>query len=88
MGPCGMMDMVGMKTCYDVSQYWGTVNNDPQMLKNAAYVKARFLDKGLQGMLGGKGFYEYPNPAYAESGFLAVPDASTVPGLVDRVMPA
>jgi len=38
MGPCGLIDMVGMKTCYDVSQYWGTVNNDAQMLKNAAYV--------------------------------------------------
>jgi len=88
MGPCGLVDVVGMKTCYDVSQYWGTVNNDAQMLKNAAYVKERFLDKGLQGMLGGKGFYEYPNPAYAEPGFLAVPDASAVPGLVDRVMPA
>jgi 3-hydroxybutyryl-CoA dehydrogenase len=88
MGPCGLIDVVGMKTCYDVSQYWGTVNNDAQMLKNAAYVKERFLDKGLQGMLGGKGFYEYPNPAYAEPGFLAVPDASAVPALVDRVMPA
>jgi 3-hydroxyacyl-CoA dehydrogenase len=87
MGPCGMVDMVGMKTCYDVSQYWGTVNNDAQMLKNAAYVKERFLDKGLQGMLGGEGFYEYPNPAYAATDFLAVPDATVVPELVELVMP-
>jgi 3-hydroxyacyl-CoA dehydrogenase len=87
MGPCGMIDMVGMKTAYDVSQYWGTVNNDAQMLKNAAYVKERFLDKGLQGMLGGEGFYRYPNPAYAAHDFLAVPDASVVRTLVDRVMP-
>lgn len=87
MGPCGMIDMVGMKTAYDVSQYWGTVNNDAQMLKNAAYIKERFLDKGLQGMLGGVGFYRYPNPAYAAPDFLAVPDASVVPALVDRIMP-
>jgi 3-hydroxybutyryl-CoA dehydrogenase len=87
MGPCGLIDVVGMKTGYDVSQYWGTVNNDAQMLKNAAYVKERFLDKGLQGMLGGEGFYRYPNPAYAEPDFLAVPDVSMVPALVDRVMP-
>jgi 3-hydroxyacyl-CoA dehydrogenase len=87
MGPCGMLDMVGMKTAYDVSQHWGTVNNDAQMLKNAAYVKERFLDRGLQGMLGGEGFYKYPNPAYAAPDFLAVPDAAVVPGLVERIMP-
>ena len=87
MGPCGMLDMVGMKTAYDVSQYWGTVNNDAQMLKNAAYVKEHFLDRGLQGMLGGEGFYKYPNPAYAAPDFLAVPDAAVVPALVERIMP-
>jgi len=87
MGPCGLIDVVGMKTCYDVSQYWGTVNNDAQMLKNAAFVKERFLDRGLQGLLGGEGFYKYPNPAYAAPDFLAVPDAAAVPTLVDRVMP-
>lgn len=85
-GPCGMVDIVGMKTAYDVSQYWGTVNNDAQMLKNAAYVREHFLDKGLQGMMGGEGFYKYPNPAYAAPDFLAVPDASVVPGLVTRAM--
>ena len=83
--PCGLIDMVGMKTYYDVSQYWGTVNNDPQKLKNAAYVKERFLDKGLQGMLGGEGFYRYPNPAYADPEFIAVPDVSRVPEIVARI---
>lgn len=86
MGPCGLLDMVGMKTAYDVSSYWGTLNNDAQMLKNAAYVKERFLDRGLQGLMGGEGFYKYPNPAYAAPDFLAVPDASVVPGLVDRML--
>ena len=86
MGPCGITDMVGMKTTYDVAHYWGTVNKDAQMLTIAAYIKERFLDKGLQGMLGGEGFYKYPNPAYAAADFLAVPDASVVPGLVERVM--
>jgi len=56
------------------------------MLANAAYVKERFLDNGLQGMMGGEGFYKYPNPAYAAPGFLAVPDASVVPEVVARVM--
>lgn len=81
-GPCGMLDVVGMKTAYDVCSYWGTVNNDAQMLKNAAYIKERFLDRGLQGLLGGEGFYKYPDPTYAARDFLAVPDASRVPELV------
>jgi len=84
-GPCGMLDIVGMKTAYDVCSYWGTVNNDAQMLKNAAYVKERFLDRGLQGLLGGEGFYKYPNPAFAAPDFLAVPDASEVGEIVARI---
>lgn len=86
MGPFGIVDIVGMQTAYDISAYWGEVKNDDRMRRNAAYIKANFLDKGLQGMLGGKGFYDYPNPAYAQPGFLAVPDASTVEDLVRRVM--
>ena len=85
MGICGLVDVVGMKTAYDISSYWGSVNNDAQMLKNAAYIKARFLDKGLQGMMGGEGFYKYPNPAYAAPDFLAVPNSSMVADFVPRV---
>lgn len=85
-GPCGFIDMVGIKTAYDVSAYWGEVAGDQQMKDNAAYLKERFLDKGLQGMMGGQGFYSYPNPAYADPGFLAVPDATVVPDLVRRAL--
>lgn len=84
MGPCGFVDIVGMKTAYDVSSYWGEVADDPQLRTIAAYIKDNFLDKGLQGSMGGKGFYDYPNPAYAQDDFLAVPDASVVPDLVRR----
>jgi 3-hydroxybutyryl-CoA dehydrogenase len=79
MGPMGMIDMVGMKTVYDVSLHWGTVTGNAQMLANATYIKERFLDHGLQGMLGGQGYYSYPNPAYADPAFLAVPEATAVP---------
>ncbi len=84
-GPCGFVDMVGMKTAYDVSAYWGEVAGDAQMRQNAAFIKENFLDKGLQGAMGGKGFYDYPNPAYAQDDFLAVPDPSVVPDLVRRI---
>ena len=78
---------IGMKTAYDVSSYWGAVRNDAQMLRNAAYIKEPFLDRGLQGMMGGEGFYKYPNPANAAPDFLAAPAASEVPNLVARAMP-
>jgi 3-hydroxybutyryl-CoA dehydrogenase len=86
MGPCGIADVVGMKTIHDISRYWGMLRNDAQMLANADYVKERFLDRGLQGMLGGEGFYRYPDPAYAAPGFLDVPPASAVPALVARTL--
>ena len=85
MGPMGTVDIVGVKTAYDIANYWGEVNNDLQLQKNAAYLKENFLDKGLQGMMGGEGFYKYPDPAYAQPGFLDVPDYSAVPALVELI---
>lgn len=75
-GPCGMTDVVGMNTAYNVSSYWGAENNDEQMLRNAAYIKEHFLDRGKLGLQNGEGFYKYPNPAYAAPDFLDVPDMS------------
>ena len=77
-----MIDIVGMKTAYDVCSHWGEVNNDSQMLANAKYIKENFLDKGLLGMQTGKGYYSYPNPAYMAEGFLDVPDISAVQDIV------
>ena len=75
-GPCGLMDIVGMKTCFDISSYWGEVNQDKQMLANAAYIKENFLDKGLLGLQSGQGYYSYPDPGYQAEDFLDVPDIS------------
>lgn len=75
-GPCGLMDIVGMKTCFDILNYWGEVNKDDLMIANAQYIKEHFLDKGLQGMQGGQGYYSYPNPSYQAADFLDVPDIS------------
>jgi 3-hydroxybutyryl-CoA dehydrogenase len=87
MGPLGMIDMVGMQTAYNVSQYWGTVNDDEKMLANAKFIKQRFIDKGLMGVHTGEGFYKYPNPAYRAEDFLAVPDLSVVPEIVRLTRP-
>ena len=86
-GPLGLLDMVGMKTAYDVLALWGKELGDAQMLANAEYVKERFLDKGLLGVQTGEGYYEYPDPAYARPGFLTVPDITDVADLVSEMLP-
>ncbi|MFF1836366.1 3-hydroxyacyl-CoA dehydrogenase [Streptomyces sp. NPDC058231] len=83
-GPMGMVDVIGMKTVFDVLAYWGTRSGDQQMLDNAAYIKKVFLDEGKLGMHSGQGYYAYPDPAYARPDFLAAPDKSAVPGIVER----
>ncbi len=87
MGPMGMMDVVGMKTVYDVSMHWGHVRGDAQQLANAEYIKTHLLDKGRTGLLAGKGYYDYPDPAYEAADFLAVPPLSKLPEIVDRLIP-
>jgi 3-hydroxyacyl-CoA dehydrogenase len=87
LGPMGMIDMVGMQTAFNVIQYWGVRNNDEQMIRNAAYIKERFIDRGLLGLPTGQGYYRYPNPAFQDKGFLAIPDASRVPELVALARP-
>ena len=86
-GPMAMIDMVGMQTALNVLSYWGTRNKDEQMLRNAEYIKARFVDQGKLGLPTGEGYYRYPNPAYERPDFLAVPDKSTVPAIVALARP-
>lgn len=42
------------------------------------------MDKGRMGLLAGKGYYDYPNPAYEAADFLAVPPLSKLSEIVDR----
>jgi 3-hydroxybutyryl-CoA dehydrogenase len=86
-GPMAMIDMVGMQTALNVLAYWGGRNQDEQMLRNAGYIKARFVDRGKLGLRTGEGYYRYPNPAYERPDFLAVPDKSTVPEIVALARP-
>jgi 3-hydroxyacyl-CoA dehydrogenase len=70
MGPFGLLDVIGLETAFNVMAYWGSANGDAQLLKNAAYLKAHFLDRGSLGVPSGRGYYAYPNPAYQQAGFL------------------
>jgi 3-hydroxybutyryl-CoA dehydrogenase len=72
-GPFGIMDLVGLKTVWDITHYWATVTGDAQLQANASFLKA-YVDKEWLGMKTGRGFYAYPDPAYARPDFLAGED--------------
>jgi 3-hydroxybutyryl-CoA dehydrogenase len=78
MGPCGMIDVVGMTTMYNVLSHWGEEGNDEQMLKNARYLKECFIEHGKLGVHTGEGYYTYPHPSYQAEDFLDVPDLAEV----------
>jgi len=70
MGPFGTLDLVGLKTAYDITAYWAGKTGDPQSMKNAAYLKEHYLDRGKLGLATGEGFYTYPEPVFRQPGFL------------------
>lgn len=73
LGPFGMMDQMGLKTVWHVNDYWA--RNPQEIPANQLQVNADFLkeyvDRGELGAVTRKGFYTYPNPAYARPDFLA-----------------
>jgi 3-hydroxybutyryl-CoA dehydrogenase len=68
-GPMGMLDIVGLETAWHITDYWANTLDDPQLKKNAAFLK-EYVDKGWLGVKTGRGFYSYPDPAFAQPGFL------------------
>ncbi|MDK2847985.1 MAG: 3-hydroxybutyryl-CoA dehydrogenase [Desulfuromonadales bacterium] len=69
-GPLGMLDVVGLDTVWHVTDYWAKHIKDPQTVKNAAFLKREYLDKGWLGVKSGRGFYSYPHPAYQNPTFI------------------
>ncbi len=72
LGPMGMMDLIGLDTVYRVlvagSQLPG-VTPPPGLQKILTLVKG-MVDAGRLGVKTGRGFYDYPNPAYSRPDFL------------------
>ncbi len=68
-GPFGSLDAVGLDTTWHIADYWARQTADPQRRKNADFLKT-YLDRGYLGVKSGEGFYRYPDPAYAQPGFL------------------
>ncbi len=68
-GPFGWLDGIGLKTVWDITQYWATATGDTQLQANADFLK-QYVDRNWLGVKTGRGFYTYPEPAYARPGFL------------------
>ena len=71
-GPLGALDAIGLDTVWTITDYWARQLNDEQLLANARFLKA-YLDRGDLGVKSGRGFYTYPDPAYAQPGFIQTP---------------
>ncbi len=67
-GPCGLMDIVGLDVIRDIETVYYEASGD------ASDKPPQFLDemvtRGERGVKSGKGFYDYPSPAYQAEGWL------------------
>jgi NAD(P)-dependent dehydrogenase (short-subunit alcohol dehydrogenase family) len=68
-GPFGILDSIGIETVRDIALYWSRALSDSQMERNVKYLQ-RLVDQGRLGQKNGRGFYQYPYPAYQETAFL------------------
>ena len=66
-GPFGILDAAGIDTMYAILRQWK--NTTPE---NLAILEEK-IAKGEIGEKAGKGFYDYPDPAYKRPDFLARP---------------
>ncbi|MDO9263782.1 MAG: 3-hydroxyacyl-CoA dehydrogenase [Desulfosalsimonadaceae bacterium] len=69
-GPFGIMDSIGIDTVWKITDYWAKIVKNPQQIANAAFMKP-YVDRGDLGEKTGRGFYEYPHPAYGKPDFVA-----------------
>lgn len=68
-GPFGLLDLVGLKTALEISEYGAKVAGSSQVRKNVAYLRS-IVEEGRLGKDAGYGFYNYPNPVFEQPEFL------------------
>jgi 3-hydroxyacyl-CoA dehydrogenase len=70
LGPFGMIDRMGIGVVHHVAKILGETTQHSGALDSATYLDEQFLQHGHLGVTTGQGFYTYPDPAYAEPGFV------------------
>jgi 3-hydroxybutyryl-CoA dehydrogenase len=68
-GPCGLMDKIGLDVVRDIELIYYRASNDPSD-RPPPFLDA-MIARGQLGEKSGSGFYRYPNPAYSQLGWLA-----------------
>ena len=70
LGPFGMMDRMGLGVVHHVATLIGETTSNTQALDSAHYLDEELIQKGHLGVATGQGFYSYPDPAFAQPGFV------------------
>jgi len=68
MGPFGKMDEIGLDVVKDIEEHYASESNDPS--DRPPKILTDRVTRGDLGMKTGRGFYTYPNPAWAQPDFL------------------
>ena len=68
MGPFMILDVVGLRTAYEIVENQYQKTKDPLAKKIGDNLKA-MIDEGHTGVESGQGFYHYPNPEYKDPEF-------------------
>lgn len=71
-GPCGIMDEIGLHTVLGIEKVYQQASGDPWDAP-PAFLEA-MVREGKLGVASGEGFYRHPDPAYRQPGFLARED--------------
>lgn len=69
-GPFGMFDNIGLDTIAEILHHWAETLNDDAGRRRVAFLR-RWTNENFLGTKTNRGFYEYPDPAYAQPNFLA-----------------
>ncbi len=69
-GPFAILDVVGLKTAYNIALAKAEKTGDPESKKVADLLKTEYIDKGKLGRETGEGFYTYPHPSFMNPDFL------------------
>lgn len=67
-GPCGLMDAIGLDVVRDIEQSYADASGDPDDAP-PPFLES-MIAAGALGVKSGKGFYTYPDPAFQRAGFL------------------